>query len=194
MTVCAQGTLQNPVRESAQDKHAAGVDMRGDHAMGFSHETSKHHFELLPDGGIIKVGALGVTDTATRDQIRQHLKHVAAMFTANNFDIPMFIHDTVPPGVPTMKEKHAEITYSYEPMATGGMVRIITHDPVALKAVHDFLAFQIADHRTGDSAQGSPAPAETNADTKVPVYDVVVIKPNKSGSGSISANTGEDNI
>ena len=177
---------------SAQDKHAADVDMRGDHAMGFSHETSKHHFELLPDGGIIQVDALSDTDTATRDQIRQHLTHIAAMFTANNFDVPMFIHDTVPPGVPMMKEKHAEIAYSYMPTAKGGMVRITTHDPVALKAVHDFLEFQIKDHRTGDSEQSNLAPAESRADAKAPAYDVVVIKPNKSNSDSISANTGED--
>jgi hypothetical protein len=30
------------------------------------------------------------------------------------------------------------------------MVRIVTHDSEALKAVHEFLAFQIKDHRTGD--------------------------------------------
>jgi uncharacterized protein (TIGR03435 family) len=192
MTVYAQDTMQSPMHDSTHDKHAADVDMRGDHAMGFSHETSKHHFELLSDGGIIQVDALSDSDTATRDQIRQHLAHIAAMFSANVFDIPMFIHGMVPPGVPTMKEKHAEITYSYMAMATGGMVRITTLDPVALKAVHDFLEFQIEDHRTGDSAQGSPAPAEPSANAKTPAYDVVVIKPNKSGSGSISANTDED--
>ena len=40
----------------------------------------------------------------------------------------------------------------------GAMVRIVTHDPDALKAVHEFLEFQIMDHRTGDSATvGKPS-------------------------------------
>jgi hypothetical protein len=134
----------------AHDKHAADVDMRGDHAMGFSHETSKHHFELLSDGGVIEVDALSDSDTVTRDQIRQHLTHIASMFSANNFEIPMFIHDTVPPGIPMMKEKQSAITYTYKPTPKGAMVMIATHDPDALKAIHEFLAFQIKDHRTGD--------------------------------------------
>ena len=34
----------------SSDQRAAGVDTRGDQAMGFSHETAAHHFALLPDG------------------------------------------------------------------------------------------------------------------------------------------------
>jgi len=131
--------------------HAAGVDNRGDHAMGFSHETTAHHFTLLPDGGIIEVDIKIDHDDATRDQIRMHLAHIATMFSDNKFDIPMFIHDLTPPGVPVMKEKHAAINYTFQPTDRGGQVRIVTHDPKALEAIHEFLAFQIQDHRTGDS-------------------------------------------
>jgi len=137
-------------QQETSDPHAAGVDMRGDHAMGFSHEATSHHFTLLSDGGIIEVDTKTDHDDATRDQIRTHLTHIAAMFSANNFDVPMFIHDTVPPGVPTMKEKHDAITYTFQPTDRGGQVRITTHDPGALNAVHEFLNFQIVDHRTGD--------------------------------------------
>ena len=137
-------------QQGTSDQHAAGVDMRGDHAMGFSHEATAHHFTLLSDGGIIEVDIKADHDDATRSQIRTHLAHIAAMFSSNDFDVPMFIHDTVPPGVPTMKVKHDAITYTFRPTDRGGQVRITTHDPEALKAVHDFLNFQILDHRTGD--------------------------------------------
>lgn len=150
LTIHAQDTTQGPPRQESPDQHAAGVDMRGDHAMGFSHENTKHHFEQLSDGGIIEVDAKDESDVATRDQIREHLKHIAGMFSANDFEIPMFIHDTIPPGVPVMKQKHGEITYTYMATRRGAMVRIMTHDSAALKAVHEFLAFQIEDHRTGD--------------------------------------------
>jgi hypothetical protein len=139
------------MHQSAAEQHAAAVDARGDHAMGFSHENTTHHFELLGDGGIIEVDANSETDTATRDQIRQHLKHIASMFSANNFDVPMFIHDTVPPGVSVMKEKHSAITYTLAETPRGAMVRIVSSDPESLSAIHEFLAFQIRDHRTGDS-------------------------------------------
>jgi hypothetical protein len=58
-----------------------------------------------------------------------------------------------PPGVPVMKEKHAAINYTFQPTGRGGQVRIVTHDPEALKAIHEFLAFQIRDHRTDDSLE-----------------------------------------
>jgi len=124
--------------------------------MGFSHEKTAHHFTLLPDGGIITVSADSSADTASRDEIRMHLTHIAAMFSANNFDVPMFIHDKVPPGVPVMQQQHAAIIYTYQPTHSGGRVRITTHNPYALKAVHDFLRFQIEDHRTGDSGAVRP--------------------------------------
>lgn len=155
LTLGAQGQsgANSPMhdqRSDAGDEHATAVDMRGDHAMGFSHEATVHHFFLLPDGGIIAVDIRAAHDDQTRNQIRAHLSHIAVMFASNDFNVPMFIHDKVPPGVPILKEKHDSIVYTYEPTKRGGQVRITTHDPDALNAVHDFLVFQIRDHRTGD--------------------------------------------
>ena len=153
---CAHG--QNPVVSCrmqdqyhvSPDEHSSSVDARGDHGMGFSHETTAHHFILLPDGGTICVEIKGEHDDATRDQIRTHLTHIAGLFTSGDFDIPMFIHDRVPPGVPVMKAKRDAITYTYKETEKGGQVRIRTMDAQAIKAVHEFLVFQIQDHRTGD--------------------------------------------
>lgn len=139
-----------------QHDHAAGVDMRGDMAMGFSHDKSTHHFQLLADGGTIEVAANDKDDTTTRDQIQQHMTHIAMMFTAGDFDVPMFIHDVVPPGIPVMKAKQKAISYVYESTTTGARIRITTTDKDALGAVHQFLSFQIDDHRTGDSNAVKP--------------------------------------
>jgi hypothetical protein len=136
--------------QDAPDQRSTGVDARGDHAMGFSHQNSTHHFRLLSDGGAIEVSAKDPNDTATRDQIRMHLSHIAKMFSEGDFQAPMFIHDTVPPGVPEMQTKRDAITYTFEATPNGGRVRIASTDSVAIKAIHQFLAFQIDDHRTGD--------------------------------------------
>lgn len=153
-----QATISCPMHEQHEGSahHAADVDARGETGMGFSHEKSTHHFQLLSNGGIIEVSANDEADTATLDEIRGHLSHVAQMFTAGDFQLPMFIHDTVPPGVPMMKSKRTAITYAFESTPTGGRVRITTSDPDALKAVHQFLTFQIDDHRTGDTNSVKP--------------------------------------
>jgi hypothetical protein len=143
-------------KQVTSDDHAAGVDARGDHAMGFSHEKSVHHFRLFSDGGAIEVVTNDPDDISTRDEIRGHLSHIARMFTEGDFQLPMVIHDKVPPGVPVMKSKRTAISYTFEPTPTGGRVRIATPDKDALEAIHQFLAFQIDDHRTGDSKAIEP--------------------------------------
>jgi hypothetical protein len=123
---------------------------RGEQGMGFSQQTTTHHFRLLAEGGAIEIETNDPKDTGTRDQIRQHLSHVAKMFSDGNFEIPMFIHDKTPPGVPTIAELRDEIHYDFEPVDSGGRVRIRTSNARAVKAVHEFLRFQIAEHQTGD--------------------------------------------
>jgi hypothetical protein len=120
--------------------------------MGFSHEKTTHHFRLSPDGGSIEVTANAASDSQSRGQILMHLAHVAKAFAAGDFEIPMFVHDSIPPGVSTMKRRRASIAYQYEEGDKGAAVRISTTDPDALDAIHDFLRFQIAEHETGDPA------------------------------------------
>jgi hypothetical protein len=138
------------VRAFAQD-HAA-MEHRGDHVMGFSHEKTTHHFRLFEDGGAIDVTANDPQDKESRDQIRMHLGHIAKMFKAGDFQAPMLIHDRTPPGVRVLEKLKSEVNYRYEEIENGARVRISTKNAEALAAVHDFLKFQISDHKTGDPA------------------------------------------
>jgi hypothetical protein len=142
----------------AMKNSSAGVDERGDKAMGFSHEKTTHHFILTADGGAIEVVANDVDDQESRKQIRGHLNHISKLFGQGNFQIPMLVHDRMPDGAEVMKQQKANISYSYEDTANGGRVRIRTANPKALSAVHQFLRFQIAEHHTGDSAEITSSP------------------------------------
>jgi hypothetical protein len=143
------------------DEHAREVDERGDGAMGFDHARTTHHFLLTPEGGAIEVTANDPADVESRERIRVHLRHIAGMFTAGNFEIPMLVHDQVPPGSADMQRLKSEIRYQYRELERGASVDITTGDPDALAAIHEFLRFQIRDHRTGDSLEvGEQAPAE----------------------------------
>jgi len=146
----AMQAQQTKPQEDATDSHAA-MTARGDQAMGFSHEKTTHHFRLSGDGGAIEVSANDPKDSESREMIRMHLSHISKMFAAGNFDAPMFIHVTNPPGVPTMTELRDQIHYQYEETDAGARVRIQTANKRALAAVHDFLRFQISEHQTGDS-------------------------------------------
>jgi hypothetical protein len=138
-----------------QDDHHKGVVERGDQAMGFSHETTTHHFRIYADGGAIEAEAKDVKDSQSRDAIRDHFALIAKLFAAGDFSIPMLIHSQDPPGAETMKRLRAEINYKLEDTERGGRIRITTKNAEALEAIHSFLRFQITDHQTDDSTQVS---------------------------------------
>lgn len=134
-------------------QRADGVNERGDHAMGFSHEKTTHHFRLTADGGAIEVTANDPRDNASREMIKTHLSHIAKMFKEGDFSAPMFIHGEAPAGVPVMKRLKADISYTFEAIEEGGRVRIATANAEAVDAIHGFLRYQIKDHQTGDSGE-----------------------------------------
>jgi hypothetical protein len=137
--------------KSDQGTRPERVVKRGEHVMGFSHETTMHHFRLFKNGGEIVVAANDPADKASVDQIRGHLGHIAKMFSAGNFNAPMIIHDTNPPGVATMIRLKAQIRYEFSETDRGARIRLVTASRETTDAVHAFLLFQIVDHQTGDA-------------------------------------------
>jgi hypothetical protein len=136
---------------AAQDPHA-GMNQRGAMVMGFDQEKTTHHFYLYEDGGAIDVTVKDAADTVNRDAIRSHLPHIAMLFGDGNFEAPMLVHDSKNvPGTVQMAKLKAKISFKYNETPNGGRVDITTTDKAALEAVHEFLKFQIADHKTGDT-------------------------------------------
>lgn len=149
---------QNTGQDKAQGQHKAGsapmdhkaLMERGEKGMRFSPAKTTHHFLLKSDGGVIAVSANDPKDSETRDQIQTHLSHIAHAFSQGDFDIPMFVHDQTPPGVAEMKRLQGAITYRYAPSDGGGQVNVSSDSAEAVKAIHEFLKFQIREHKTGD--------------------------------------------
>lgn len=139
--------------EHHQHSRVDDVNRRGDHAMGFSHTKTTHHFRLYEDGGAIEVEANDAADTESRDQIRMHLAHIATMFAEGDFSTPRAVHDEEPSGANAMAKFKSDISYNFETTERGGRVRIQTASKDALAAIHDFLRYQIRDHQTGDSLE-----------------------------------------
>ncbi len=145
-----------PVSLGAHQDHASSHD-RAKSVMGFDQSGTAHHFSLFKDGGAIEVDVKDPADTTNRDAIRSHLSHIATMFASGNFDAPMLVHDSNNvPGTKVMARLKDRIRYTYVEVPVGGRVNIVTSDGEALTAVHQFLKFQIAEHKTGDSIAVQP--------------------------------------
>lgn len=139
--------LSTPV----QDPHA-GMTARGAAVMGFDQQKTVHHFLLFDDGGAIDIAVKDAADTANRDAIRAHLPHLAMMFGAGNFEAPMRVHGAKDvPGTAVLAKIKGKVAYTFVETPGGGRVDIATSDPAGIAAVHEFLKFQIAEHKTGDS-------------------------------------------
>ncbi len=135
-------------QEHQHDSTFHAMQARGMSAMGVDQYTSAHRFDPLPDGGRIELQR-EVVDSAGVAQIRRHLQEIAKAFAAGDFRTPMFVHDTGEvPGTRLMAERRDRIRYEFHELPRGGEVRIISADPQAVAAVHEFLAFQRKEHRT----------------------------------------------
>lgn len=137
----------------AHQDHPSAHDRAGS-VMGFDQSRTAHHFLLFQDGGAIEVTVKDSADTADRDAIRSHLPHITRMFASGDFDAPMLVHDSKNvPGTKVMAKLKDRIRYSYTEVPAGGRVNIVSSDRDAIDAVHEFLKFQIAEHKTGDATE-----------------------------------------
>ena len=134
------------------DERFAGVQARGEEAagMGFSQTATTHHFLVTQDGGVIQVTANDDKDAQSIAAIRSHLKRIADSFAKGDFSIPGFVHDEPVAGTEEMKRLSSVIRYKSEELPAGGRVVVSTKSPGALKAVHQFLEYQIREHHTAD--------------------------------------------
>jgi hypothetical protein len=126
------------------------LKQRGTLAMGFDQDKTVHHFLLQRDGGVIVVTAKDPSDAESIAQIRSHFQEIATSFAEGAFNKPVATHGTLPPGAALMTANTSRIQYRYEERAAGASVVIETADTATRDAIHDFLRYQIVEHKTGD--------------------------------------------
>lgn len=144
-------------QHQTQMKKALEMKKRGNVAMGFDQDKTTHHFFLTKKGGVIQVQTNAPTDVSSRDEIRSHLRKITEEFAKGDFRAPLATHNEMPPGGETMQKLKSTIAYCYEEKPDGAAVRIVSANPSAVKAVHDFLRYQIKEHETGDPLEATSA-------------------------------------
>lgn len=117
--------------------------------MGVDQYTSRHVFEDLPDGGRIVLERDDPADSAAIATIRGHMRAIADQFARGDFTNPSLVHAQAVPGTGVMQARRAAIRYTAADRPRGAEVRIVSRDSVAVRSIHQFLAFQRRDHRAG---------------------------------------------
>lgn len=152
---CSRQPPGASAKRGAADTMFAGMQQRGQMAMGVDQTTSTHRFDALLDGGRIELqrdagDSLGVA------QIRAHLRLIMHAFEAGDFSTPQFVHMRAMPGTAVMAQKRQVITYGYRNLPRGGEVTMKTSDADALAAIHAFMAAQRINHHA--SGMGGMTP------------------------------------
>ncbi len=132
-------------KESSSD--FAAMQSRGAHVMGVDQYTAAHVFEDLPDGGRVVLDRDDPADTTAILTIRAHMRDIQAAFRTGDFTKPFQVHAQTVPGTTVMRERRVAISYEAIDRPRGGEVRITSRDSAAVRAIHEFLAFQRAQHR-----------------------------------------------
>jgi len=137
-----------PVGTQNADSAFNAMEHRHGDVVGVDPMAMAHQFTAVPEGADISLerqahDEFGIT------QIRAHLLLISRSFKRGDFTIPGFIHAGDVPGAAGMRERSGKIDYTVEDLPHGGVLRVRSSDPEALQAIHSFIAFQIAEHRTG---------------------------------------------
>jgi hypothetical protein len=153
VVLVAAGCLENRSSEQSSGRRAeaerdsafAGIQTRGEHAMGVDQYMSTHVFEPLPDGGRITLQR-DTDDSAGTEQIRRHMQQIAMAFRSGDFSLPGFVHAREVPGTAVLSARREAITYTVEALPRGAALTLRSTDSAAILAIHEFLAFQRTDH------------------------------------------------
>lgn len=139
-------TLAVACKRSGDTADFNAMQSRGAHVMGVDQYTSAHVFEDLPDGGRVVLERDDPDDSGAIATIRAHMREIAASFRAGDFTKPFQVHAQIVPGTAVLRDRRASISYVPIDRPRGGEVRITSRDSAAIHAIHEFLAFQRAQH------------------------------------------------
>lgn len=142
----AMGTPE-PVATQQADSAFKAMDQRHGELVGQDPMVLEHQFVAQPDGGDI-ILERQIHEDVGINQIRAHLLLISRSFARGDFSLPGFVHEKPAAGTVVMAQRADRITYTVEDLPHGGVVHMRTSDPEVLKAIHSFIAFQIAEHRT----------------------------------------------
>jgi Flp pilus assembly protein TadD len=155
--VVAEAELRRMGASEVPGQARPDVQERGTAVMGVDQHASRHRFDSFSNGGVVVLEVENAGDTAAIGAIRNHMRGIASDFRAGHFDKPFQVHARNVPGTGVMAARSGHITYIASDLPRGAQLQILSRDPQAIRAIHDFLAFQRMDHSAAGHVH-PPAP------------------------------------
>jgi hypothetical protein len=123
---------------------------RATRVSGVDSERVNRHFYVLKNGGAVEITAKDANDDATIKAIQTYLKKESDLWMKGNFDNIAAVYGRAPEATTQLKKLRDNVTYAVVPEENGAVVRMLTINPMAKSAIHDYLRFQIDQLKTGD--------------------------------------------
>ena len=132
---------------------SSALQARAAHATGVDQHSRTHRFDPLPDGGRIELQS-DADDPAVVDQIRRHLREIAEAFASDDVSLPAFAHMREAPGMAFLAARKDRIESVYRDLPRGAELRLVTNDPEAIRAIHQFMDHGTRDHPPHSAGAG----------------------------------------
>ena len=146
LAICAAGQSAPPPQAYVDPALLSRVTK----VSGFDSDRVHRHFYLLKNGGAVEITAKDPNDQGTAKAIQAFLKKECDFWAKGNFDMISNMYGKVPDGAPMMKKLRDDVTFAAVPEENGAVLRMLTVNPQAKIAIHDYLKFQIDQLKTGD--------------------------------------------
>ncbi len=127
------------------------VNARFSKAMGTDVNKVVQHYYLVKNGGVIEFTAKDPNDTVSIAAIQKYLDLQRDQLEKGKVDVDADVHGKIPDGLLVVKRMRGEITFYTVKSDNGAVLRMFSVNEQARQAIHEFMKFQITEHKTGDS-------------------------------------------
>lgn len=146
VTAALANAQTTPVGDPEQEMNA-----RFSKAVGVSLDKLVLHYYLVKNGGVVELAAKDPQDTNTIAAIQKYLQNQKELWEKGKDLAVTEVHTKFPESAVTMRKLRNEITFYMAKTDNGGVLRMFSINDQARNAIQDFLKFEIAEHKTGDS-------------------------------------------
>jgi hypothetical protein len=145
-TALASSQSATPAADPFQDMNA-----RFSRLLGVSLDKIKLHYYIVKNGGVVDISAKDPNDSSTIAAIQKYLQNQKDLWEKGKESAVTAVHERPPESAATMRRLRNEITFYMAKTDTGGDLRMFSINDQARLAIQDYMRFEIAEHRTGDS-------------------------------------------
>jgi hypothetical protein len=127
------------------------VPARFSRALGVSLDKVVVHYYLVKNGGVIELAAKDANDNATISALQKYLQNQKELWEKGKETAVTEVHSKPPECAGVMRKLRNDITFYVAKTDAGAVLRMFSINEQARNAIQDYLKFEIAEHKTGDS-------------------------------------------